>query len=118
MLWDRQGSFGPEFPALQQWLNSGAISEARKAAALAAKRYQLTPDGENTVVLFRDPLGLIAGTPNRAYGYLYVAAWLHNNEPDKQIAAEVVRSQSVDANTKLRKRASRVNEMVKRSRNG
>ena len=78
-LWDRQGWHNPDSAdaaALKTWLNGGALKKANAEARRLAKRYTMTQDDANTYTLYEDALGIIQGTPNRSYGYVYVAAWL------------------------------------------
>jgi hypothetical protein len=88
LLYDRQGFHNWETPAgeeLKRWLNQeGALSKALTQARRAAKSGFIHPDGSGLVILFRDGRGIIVADPNRSYGYLYVAAWLHDGNPERQ----------------------------------
>jgi hypothetical protein len=93
LLFDRQDMHGDDVPALRGWLNGagssvGALRRALAEARRLADRYKLTRDGRQTVTLFRDKTGVVVACPNASAGYLYVAAWLHNGEADRQPAAE------------------------------
>lgn len=79
MLPDRQSFPGIETETgqrLRTWLNAGALCKARAAAATMAKKYRLTTASSEEVTLYEDSTGIIMGSPNASYGYLYVAAWL------------------------------------------
>lgn len=54
-----------------------------------ADKCQIGQDGGQTVTLFEDNIGRIVGNPQRSYGYLYVAAWLHS-EPATQPETKAV----------------------------
>jgi hypothetical protein len=76
-----------EKAALLAWLNPGpvaGIAKMKAKAREAADRYKLARHERKDVVLFKDDVGVIVGNPNASHGYLYVAAWLHNGEADKQ----------------------------------
>jgi hypothetical protein len=76
MIWDRQDLRGPEADRLKKWLNSGALRTAAAKAQRLSSNSGLTPDGDETVTLYEDACGIIRGSPQRSFGYLYVAAWL------------------------------------------
>lgn len=118
MLFDRQDLTGPDIAHLKQWLNSGAIAKARSAAALAAKRFRISPDSSVSVILYKDAGGVIVGSPNSSYGYLYVAAWLHNNEPNLQpVGMQVVGENTHgDIRKEVRNRSSRINAAMRELR--
>lgn len=90
MLWDRQSMVGEQVDQdlLKLWLNGGALKAARDAADVADDTRQISADGEQTVILYQDKQGVVVACPNRSYGYLYVAAWLHNGDAEKQPAPE------------------------------
>jgi hypothetical protein len=83
MLWDHQSADGSDFDALKNWLDAGPIGKAREQARLCAGLH-FDQRSSETVILYRDGTGVIVANPNSSYGYLYVAAWLHNGEPEKQ----------------------------------
>jgi hypothetical protein len=93
LLYDRQDMRGDDTKPLVAWLNgagsgSGALRKALAQARKLSDHYKITRDGKQTVTLFSDKTGVIVACPNGSHGYLYVAAWLHNGEADKQPAAE------------------------------
>jgi hypothetical protein len=94
LLWDRQDFVGEgdEKAALINWLNPGpgqgaAIQKAKDAARKADQKWKLSRDGDQEVILHQDDKGVVVACPNKSHGYLYVAAWLHYEEADKQPAA-------------------------------
>jgi hypothetical protein len=77
LLFDRQGFAGPDTEPLMQWLNGGALQDARNMARELARGVgTLRPDEDRTVTLHEDERGIIVGNPQASHGYLYVAAWL------------------------------------------
>jgi len=94
LVWNRQDLKGENTDPLKDWLNAGALGEARRAARLKA------PDGttDETVVLYEDDTGIVVANPQASYGYLYVAAWLkadinpkgeaHDDGPDLDAASD------------------------------
>lgn len=85
MLPDRQSFPGIDTPAgekLRNWLNTGALKHARKKARLLAEKYIIEPNSGAQVTLHDDGTGIIVANPNRSYGYLYVAAWLKEEEKE------------------------------------
>jgi hypothetical protein len=78
-----------EKAALLGWLNPGpvaGIAKMKEAARKAKNEWKLQSSDRKDVILFKDDVGVIVGNPNASHGYLYVAAWLHNGEADKQPA--------------------------------
>lgn len=73
---DRQDLKGENTELLKDWLNAGALNEARIEAARLAKSWQMFKDKDQTYVLVDDEVGTIIGNPQASHGYLYVAAWL------------------------------------------
>lgn len=93
MLPDRQsvgGDEGKEWAQLQKWLDSGPIGKAREKAEYANTAGTMTHDSSETFILWKDSVGVVVGSPNRSYGYLYVAAWIHFGDPNKQAPAESI----------------------------
>ena len=85
MVWDRQGWHNPdsaEGAALRLWLNSkikrgdSPLQRAGKEARKLAAKFRMSQDGSDVHTLYEDEVGVIKGTPNRSYGYVYVAAWM------------------------------------------
>lgn len=87
LLASRQGCAGgedgsPERAKLLEWISGGAAEKAR-AAAREAKMG--TPAGwgdyaansQAVVTLYEDATGKIVGSSQASYGYVYLAAWLH-----------------------------------------
>lgn len=87
LLHDRQGFYNwdtPEGQRLADWLNkTGALKKALTQAKRAAGRF-LHSDDSDLVILYRDGIGIIVANPNASYGYLYVAAWLHDGSLELQ----------------------------------
>lgn len=84
---DMQGS-DEDRKALAEWLNGGALRDARAEARNLAKSYMLTSNENREVTLYDDGKGRIVANPNGSYGYLYVAAWLKEHV-DFPLAEEV-----------------------------
>jgi hypothetical protein len=87
---------GDERKALIDWLNPGpgqgrGIGKAQEAARLFDQRWKLSRDGGQNVILVQDEVGVVCACPNQSHGYLYVAAWLHHGEADKQPLSEFER---------------------------
>jgi|SRR5215472_3475777 len=88
LLWDRRSMVGDDMAerkALAEWLQAHWAT-AMDISRGAAKRGSLTKTGYEEVVLFKDEVGVIVACPQASGGYLYVAAWLHRCEPDRQPA--------------------------------
>jgi hypothetical protein len=88
-LFDRQDMQGSDedMEALKLWLNSQptkAFSKSREAASYAADSYMMTQADSDILVFYKDARGVVVGSPNRSYGYVYVAAWLHNGVAELQ----------------------------------
>jgi len=77
MLHDRQDMKGDTIEPLKAWLNGGVIKQARLNARKAFSHFKINNGSCETVILYQDDTGIVVGNPNRSFGYLYVAAWLH-----------------------------------------
>jgi hypothetical protein len=77
LVYDRQDMIGDE-PArseLASWLNAGPLATALERMR-SGDRAGLSHHQNHVVVLYEDKRGVIKGSPQASYGYLYVAAWL------------------------------------------
>lgn len=88
LVHDRQDMQGEERDALVRWLNDGPLRWSRNHAHDLHQRYKISKEGSQKVILYKDGRGVIVASPKSSYGYLYIAAWLHNSEDDKQPSAE------------------------------
>ncbi len=84
LLPDRQGCAGgepggPDRSMLLDWLGSGVGDEMRENAKALAGCYQMKPDSNETFLLYEDARGVVYGSPQGSYGYLYVCAYLHEH---------------------------------------
>jgi hypothetical protein len=83
MLPDRQDFAGMETPAgvkLKAWLNGVGIRKAKDMAERLDKQGSLYRDENRTATLYEDLTGVIVGNPQASHGYLYVAAWLKEED--------------------------------------
>lgn len=66
--------------ALVAWLNGSGYGDGaiRKAKDWLAENYdyELRQDFDQVLPLYEDETGIIVGSTNASYGYVYVAAWL------------------------------------------
>lgn len=85
LLPDRQSFANLETPQgqkLQQWLNGGALKEALTRAKRFAVNGTIDPGAHGEYVLHLDKVGTVVGDAQSSHGYLYVAAWLNEeNDP-------------------------------------
>jgi len=75
LLWDRQGNRGPRFKELAEKLNDGPLK-----AALEAGKDLHPHEDTGDVELYRGDGVVIIGNPNASCGYLYMGAWLEDEE--------------------------------------
>jgi hypothetical protein len=77
-LGNRQDSFGEDADVdkLFAWINTGAMTTARKKAEELLASYKMSTRRAEHFVLYEDDKGAIVGNTNGSAGYLYVAAWL------------------------------------------
>lgn len=81
VVWDRQSLVAADDAAkaaLVEWLNGGAITKARTQAYRASAVHFLEAARAELVILYHDRHGFVVANTNASYGYLYVAAWLHD----------------------------------------
>jgi hypothetical protein len=84
LVWDRQdiaGQTGDAKDALVAWLNGpnrgdGAIRAALDRLAHPATNFGWEGNSTDEAVIYEDDRGIIVGSPQGSYGYVYVAAWL------------------------------------------
>lgn len=75
LVWDRQSNRGPRFKELAEKLNAGPLREALN------KGKDLHPREETgDVELYRGDGVVIIGNTNASCGYLYMGAWLEDEE--------------------------------------
>lgn len=78
--------------ALMEWLNpegTGAIGKAQEKLREVYGR-ALKRDSEASMVLYEDDIGIIVGSAQASYGYVYVTGWLKAAAPAPAVAAELV----------------------------
>lgn len=81
-LHDRQGGFGSaDSPTLHPWLDGGVLKEARERASELLACYRMNTRQAEEFVLVDDRFGKVVGNTNGSAGYLYLAAWLHDDVP-------------------------------------
>lgn len=88
LLPDRQDVNGDDVAPLIAWLNDGALPKALSHARKLADAGKIRNSDSAGFTLYRDRRGVIVANAHASYGYLYVAAWLHEEEPTKQPAPE------------------------------
>ena len=77
LVWDRQDIDSDDDAAkaaLVDWLNGGAIREALNA--LREYRVIIRGNEEDRHTIFEDETGIIVGSAQASYGYVYVLGWL------------------------------------------
>lgn len=81
MVMDKVSLVGqsPDRERLEAWVKM-RLMRARAAAQSLAAQGQLSPRGQETIVLVEDDTGVLVGNPNRSHGYLYTAAWLKESK--------------------------------------
>ncbi len=75
LLWDRQGNRGPRFDELAQKLNAGPLEAALKVGRDLHPEKEV-PDKE----LYRGGGVVVIGNTNASHGYIYLGAWLEDDE--------------------------------------
>ena len=65
--------------ALADWLSGGAGEAARQTARDLNLGIGTSGQSSDVYTLYRDEQGTIMGSPQRSYGYVYIAAWLHEH---------------------------------------
>lgn len=93
-VWDRQSWRGDDQRPLVEWLNRGALAGARAEARRLFESGQWDGGSEDERVLFEDAEGKVVGSPQRSFGYVYVAAWL---EPTVTPGGRVLTNDDLEA---------------------
>ena len=75
LVHDRQDIRGDDADELLAWLNGSAGNGALHAAREHLRVARL-PQSADVHTLFEDARGIVVGSTNRSYGYVYVAGWL------------------------------------------
>lgn len=81
LLWDRQDithRSKETGQAVSQWLNRHLPQILRAAANTG-----LSPADDRIVEIYRDDEGVVMGSPQASYGYIYVVAWLHKHREEQ-----------------------------------